>query len=94
MAEGEKVRQLIGRQKKVMENWDKIEECLRSERERDIAVEKRDDFCDIIKKRIDRGETDYIAAIKSLGAEESSIGIAWLQEIVDQIQRECAQFIS
>jgi len=93
LAQGEKGRQLIVQKKKFIENWEKIEECLTDKRE-DVACEKRDAFCEIIKKRIDAGETDYIKTIQSLDAEESSIGTQWLQEIVDQIHRDSSLFLS
>ena len=92
LAQGEKGRQLIAQKKKFMENWGKIEDCLTGKREEDIACEKRDAFCEIIKKRIDAGETDYIKTIQSLHAEESSIGTQWLQAIVDQIHRDSSLF--
>ncbi len=92
LAQGEKGRQRIAQKKKFMENWGKIEDCLTGKREEDIACEKRDAFCEIIKKRIDAGETDYIKTIQSLHAEESSIGTQWLQAIVDQIHRDSSLF--
>ncbi len=90
MARGDKGRQLIALKKKFTENWEKIEDCLTGKGEEDIACETRDAFCEIIKKRIDAGERDYITTIQSLDEKESSMGTQWLQEIVDQIQRDCA----
>jgi UDP-N-acetylglucosamine/UDP-N-acetylgalactosamine diphosphorylase len=85
---GEKGRNLIARKKNFIDNWGKIEQCLASRQEEDIACDKRDTFRDMITKRLDAGETDYIKTIQSLDPEESSIGTEWLQAIVDRIHRD------
>ncbi len=83
----------LSRQKReLLENWPKLEECFTGGYEEEIDLNKRDSFIKIIHDRLDESP-DYIKTIKSISAENSSIGTAWLQDIVTHIISRALQTI-
>jgi len=92
LVQGDKRRKLIAHKKRFMENWSNIEDTLRGKGVEDIAADTRDTFCRSIEEKINAGGVDYLETIQSLDEEAVALGTAWLQAIVDQINRDSAPF--
>jgi len=78
---------LLKQKKELSENWPQIEETLTSGKEITVDLTNRHSFIDVIHKRM-KDESDYIRVIQGLDRDESVIGTAWLQNIVDHIIRK------
>ncbi len=73
------------RQKKAFcENWEKIEDFLTGKHEQYVDITSRDKFVAIIHGKI-KEEKNYIRVIQGLDEATSTLGTAWLQNIVDHI---------
>jgi UDP-N-acetylglucosamine/UDP-N-acetylgalactosamine diphosphorylase len=65
------------------ERWQAVEQVLTARNEHSGNDRLRESFLEKTSKAIASAGKDYIAVIKSLSAEESGEGTAWLQGIVD-----------
>jgi len=79
--------------REIFEQWSNIEEFLTDSFKKEGNLEKRDAFLDLIQQKIDEKGKDYIAAIKGLGNSGATIGIEWLQGLVDEINNQTSEII-
>ena len=51
-------------------------------------------FCKIIKKKKEAQKSDYLSVIANLQPEERSVGTKWLQDIVEEVEKELLEVFS
>ena len=71
----------------------RIERFFPSPQEKEGDVGLRDKFLDGVSRGISTIGKDYIAVIQGLAAEDSEIGIRWLQGIVDGVTAEAQRIV-
>jgi UDP-N-acetylglucosamine/UDP-N-acetylgalactosamine diphosphorylase len=79
-----KIDTLIRQQNEFFNNWGKIEEVLTGKHEQAVDIKSRDTFVTIIREKM-KEDDDYIKVIQGLDKNTSTLGTAWLQNIVDHI---------
>jgi UDP-N-acetylglucosamine/UDP-N-acetylgalactosamine diphosphorylase len=70
------------------ERWSRLNETLKVCQEKEGDTELRDKFLECVSRGISTSGKDYIAVIQGLAAEDSGIGVQWLQGIVDGVTSE------
>ena len=85
IAHKNKKETLLRQKKEFLENWQSIEACFTSGHETMIDGKNRDAFIGVIHHHINKGEKNYLQAIKNLSSGESNTGTQWLQNIVDGV---------
>ncbi len=68
--------------------WDDLGNTLETMQTFEGEQRDRDAFLEKISIKIDQYGSDYIAVIKNLGPDETDIGTAWLQSIVDRMLKD------
>ena len=69
----------------LFKRWTEVEECFKSQRNTEENKGLRDVFLEKIDLGIQTSGKDYILVIKGLSVEDTKVGTAWLQGIVDHI---------
>jgi len=78
-----------GQQKpELYERWPELKGSFQVHQEKEGDAGLRDKFLDGVSRGISTTGKDYIAVIQGLAAEDSEIGIRWLQGIVDGVTAE------
>ena len=75
------------------ERWPELKYSLQVHQEKEADAGLRDKFIDAVSRGISATGKDYIAVIQGLAAEDSEIGIQWLQEIVDGVLAEARRIV-
>ena len=83
-----------GRQKPgISERWPRLNETLKAHQEKKGDMELRDKFLECVSRGISTTGKDYVAVIQGLAAEDSEIGVLWLQEIVDSVTADAQRIV-
>lgn len=83
-----------GRQKpELYERWPELKGSFQVHQEKEGDVGLRDKFLEGVFKSIANTGKDYVAVIQGLAAEDSDIGIRWLQEIVDDVTADAQRIV-
>jgi len=83
-----------GRQKpELYERWPELKGSFQVHQEKEGDVGLRDKFLEGVFKSISTTGKDYVAVIQGLAAEDSDIGIRWLQEIVDDVTADAQRIV-
>jgi UDP-N-acetylglucosamine/UDP-N-acetylgalactosamine diphosphorylase len=75
------------------ERWSRLNETLKVRQEKEGDTELRDKFLECVSRGISTSGKDYIAVIQGLAAEDSEIGVQWLQGIVDGVTSEAQRIM-
>jgi UDP-N-acetylglucosamine/UDP-N-acetylgalactosamine diphosphorylase len=75
------------------ERWSRLNETLKVCQEKEGDTELRDKFLECVSRGISTSGKDYIAVIQGLAAEDSGIGVQWLQGIVDGVTSEAQRIM-
>ena len=75
------------------EQWDRLKSFLRECSHVTGNRAKRDECLELIQRAIRERGKDYIAVIKGMDDDGSSLGAEWLQGVVDEINSEAAEII-
>ena len=83
-----------GHQKsEIYECWSELNDSFQVHQEKEGDTGLRDKFLENVSKGISATGKDYIAVIQALAAEDSEIGVRWLQGIVDSITAEAQRIV-
>jgi bifunctional UDP-N-acetylglucosamine pyrophosphorylase / glucosamine-1-phosphate N-acetyltransferase len=69
----------------IYNRWPELKDSFHAHQEKEGDTELRDKFLESVSRNISAIGKDYIAVIQGLAAEDSEIGVQWLQGIVDRI---------
>ncbi|MDD5168207.1 MAG: UDP-N-acetylglucosamine pyrophosphorylase [Syntrophales bacterium] len=83
---------LILQSRELQENWPAIEKCFTNGYEKEVSVDKRDEFISLLQSCMN-GEGNYINTIRGLDHDLSALGTSWLQEIIDNIKRRALEHL-
>ncbi len=92
LAGGKTDSPLLKQKRELIEKWPKVEAVLNGSRESTGELSLRDPFLEKIDKGSQK-EGNYLATVQGLEAEYSEKGTAWLQSIVDGINREILELL-
>lgn len=84
---------IIGNKQEFYDRWQDMEKVFRNALEETGDPSKRDAFLEVLEKRLNQGEKDYLSAIQGLNEKDRDLGTSWLQGLVDDICRQIASVV-
>ena len=78
-----KLPEFTGQKPELYERWSEIKDSIQSHQEKVGDAGLRDKFLEAVARRISTSGKNYIDVIQGLAAQDSEIGVCWLQEIVN-----------
>jgi UDP-N-acetylglucosamine/UDP-N-acetylgalactosamine diphosphorylase len=84
---------LMRQKNELHDRWLEMEDAFKrcENKEGDLSI--RDLFLERVNRAINKSGKDYIPVIKSLSGENTSLGVKWLQGIVDDIKTQAIEII-
>jgi UDP-N-acetylglucosamine/UDP-N-acetylgalactosamine diphosphorylase len=76
---------VIEKKKEFINKWDDMKQGFSHSLDYEGKVSLREQFLEAVEESVKLKGKDYITSIKGLGDKESSIGVSWMQGIVDEI---------
>jgi UDP-N-acetylglucosamine/UDP-N-acetylgalactosamine diphosphorylase len=84
---------VLQQQSELLNNWTPLGQCFSEQNEMAIAEKERTSFIQAINDIVEKEDRGYTDAIQALDADIASIGVYWLQSIVDGILKRALNVI-
>lgn len=84
---------VLQQQSELLNNWTPLGQCFSEQNEMAIAEKERTSFIQTIHDIVEKEDRGYTDAIQALDADVASIGVYWLQSIVDGIVNRALEVI-